>query len=115
MIALIKKPIISEKAFSLASEGVYVFLVAKNATKHAIAAEAKKRFKVDVIGVRIINIPGKVKRVGRKFGTRRDIKKALVKVKKGQQIAVFETEAKQDKKETVKEESAQQMKKVKEK
>ena len=107
MATLIKKPIISEKAFSLAGEGVYVFLVARSANKQAIASEIKKRFKVDVVDVRIINIPGKVKRVGRKFGTRSDIKKALVKVKKGQQIAIFETETKKDKK-AVKKESAKQ-------
>ena len=98
MATLIKKPIISEKAFSLAGEGVYVFLVARNANKQAIASEIKKRFKVDVVDVRIINIPGKVKRVGWKFGTRSNIKKALVKVKKGQQIAIFETETKKSQK-----------------
>ena len=67
-----------------------------------IAEEVRKRFKVDVVSVRIINIPGKVKRVGRKYGVRRDVKKAQVVVKKGQQIAIFETEVKENQKSKVK-------------
>ncbi|PIU24385.1 50S ribosomal protein L23 [Candidatus Berkelbacteria bacterium CG08_land_8_20_14_0_20_39_8] len=90
----IKKPIISEKSFALASEGVYVFLVENNANKNTVATQVHKMYKVDVVSVNIINILGKVKKTGRKIGKRSDIKKALVKVKKGQKIAIFEEEAK---------------------
>jgi len=95
---VIKKPIISEKSFSLASEGVYVFQVRNSANKHIVAQQIKKIFKVDVVEVRIINTKGKVKRVGKISGQRSDIKKALVKVKKGQKIAIFEAEEKKEKK-----------------
>lgn len=89
---VILKPIISEKSFALAATGVYVFQVAPNANKAVVATQVHEQYKVDVIEVNIINIPGKVKKVGKKTGKRSDIKKALVKVKAGQKIAIFETE-----------------------
>lgn len=92
---VIKSPIISEKSFALASTGVYVFLVTPEANKKIVATQVHEMYNVDVEEVRIINIPGKVKRAGRKLGKRSDIKKALVKVKKGQKIAIFEEEAKE--------------------
>ncbi len=96
---VIKKPIISEKSFALAGRGVYVFLVTSAANKKIVATQVHELYKVDVEEVRIINIPGKIKRAGRKLGKRSDIKKALVKVKKGQKIAIFEEEKKENKKE----------------
>jgi len=89
---LIKKPIISEKSFSLAGNGVYTFLVDLKSEKKQIAREVKELFKVDVVSVNIVNIPGKIKRVKKGFGKRSDIKKALVKIKKGQKISIFEVE-----------------------
>lgn len=98
----IKKPVITEKSFAASANGVYTFVVDKAANKHEVAKDVHKLFKVDVVDVRIINTPGKVKRSGRKYGKRSDIKKALVKVKKGQTISIFETDDKnadkQDKK-----------------
>jgi len=100
---VIKRPVISEKSFALAGTGVYVFLVTAAANKKIVATQVHEMYKVDVEEVRIINIPGKIKRAGRKLGKRSDIKKALVKVKKGQKIAIFEEEAKEeDKKAKVK-------------
>ena len=89
---LIKKPIISEKSFNLAADGVYTFLVDLNSGKKQIAREVEELFKVDVISVNIVNIPGKVKRVKKGYGKRSDIKKALVRIKKGQKISIFEVE-----------------------
>lgn len=95
---VIKRPIISEKSFALASTGVYVFLVENSANKRVIATQVHEMYNVDVEEVRIINIPGKVKRSGKKIGRRSDIKKALVKIKKGQKISIFEEEDKEVKK-----------------
>jgi large subunit ribosomal protein L23 len=89
---LIKKPIISEKSFNLAANGVYTFLVDLSSEKKQIAREVEELFKVDVISVNIVNIPGKVKRVKKGYGKRSDIKKALVRIKKGQKISIFEVE-----------------------
>ena len=89
---LIKKPVISEKSFNLASNGVYTFLVDLKSEKKQIAREVEELFKVKVVSVNIVNIPGKVKRVKKGSGKRSDIKKALVKIKKGQKISIFEVE-----------------------
>lgn len=92
---LIKKPIISEKSFGLAAKGVYSFIVDKRSDKKQLAVEVKEVFKVDAVSVNIINIPGKVKRNKKGYGKRSDIKKALIKIKDGQKIAIFEIEDEQ--------------------
>lgn len=108
---LIKKPVITEKSFAASANGVYTFVVDKAANKHEVAKDVHKLFKVDVVDVKIINTPGKVKRAGRKYGKRSDIKKALVKVKKGQTISIFETESKDSNKKDKKAEVSQKVEK----
>ncbi|TSC95278.1 MAG: 50S ribosomal protein L23 [Candidatus Berkelbacteria bacterium Athens1014_28] len=99
MKSVVLAPIITEKGVSLSSNNVYAFLVSPSANKHLVSCEIKQIFKVDVVSVNIINIPGKIKRSGKKFGKRSDIKKAYVRIKSGQKIAVFESEEeKKDKK-----------------
>lgn len=87
--SVLTRPVISEKAFAAQEADKYVFHVAPKANKALIKKEVEKLFKVDVISVNITNIPGKLKRVGRIFGPRNDIKKATVTVKKGQKIEEF--------------------------
>lgn len=94
---VIKKPLISEKSFTAAGSGVYVFNVTANANKSIIREQVTKLFKVKVEKVNIVNIPGKVKKSGKKTGQRSDIKKAYVKIAKGQKIAIFEEEKKSKK------------------
>ncbi len=92
---ILRKPIISEKSMKLAKTGLYTFLVDKNTTKPNIAKIVADKFKVDVLSVRIVNIKGEVKmqrRVRKSYQTSGK-KKALVQVKKGQTIPVFETPA----------------------
>jgi large subunit ribosomal protein L23 len=89
MMGLIKRPVISEKSFAAEEAGKYIFHVAAEANKDLIKKEVEKLFKVNVIKVNIINVPGKVKRVGRIFGKRNDIRKAVVTLNKGQEIKEF--------------------------
>lgn len=89
---VIIKPIISEKSFLLASNGVYSFVVRNDANKHLVSDQIEKLFKVDVVAVNIINTDGKVKRSGKKIGKRGDVKKAYVRLKAGQKIAIFESD-----------------------
>ena len=56
---ILQKPVISEKSFSKADEGKYVFWVRKSSNKIQIKEAVEKNFKVDVTGVNIINIKGK--------------------------------------------------------
>ncbi|MCR4306295.1 MAG: 50S ribosomal protein L23 [Candidatus Daviesbacteria bacterium] len=90
---VLKRPIITEKSMKLAQDGLYVFEVDKDATKPLIAQVVAKKFNVKVLSVKVINVKGKTKQQkrARKIYTTGRIKKALVQVKKGDKIAIFET------------------------
>ena len=90
---ILQKPIISEKSMKLAGDGLYTFLVNRTSTKPQIAKAFAEAFKVDIISVKTINVKGEVKtqRRVRKNYTTKAFKKALVQVKKGQIIPIFET------------------------
>ena len=76
-----------------AGKGKFTFRVSQKADKLSIKKEIEKRFKVNVLSVSTITTKGRSKRTG----TRRTevsiqpIKKAIVKLKAGQKIALFET------------------------
>lgn len=86
---ILTRPVISEKAFALQEADKYVFHVAPEANKAQIKTEVERLFKVKVENVQTVRIPGKMKRFGRLFGRRKDVKKAIVTVKKGQKIEEF--------------------------
>lgn len=86
---ILTKPVISEKAFAEQENGKYIFAVSPKANKDLIKKEVERLFKVEVEKVNIVNIPGKMKRVGRVFGRRNMVRKAIVTVKKGQKIEEF--------------------------
>ncbi len=83
---VIIKPVISEKSFAGEEVGKYFFHVASTANKIEVKRSVEDMFKVKVLNVNIVNIAGKRKRVGRIFGKRNDIKKAIVTLKKGEKI-----------------------------
>lgn len=85
----ILRPVISEKSFAAEEAGKYIFHVTEAANKDLIKKEVERLFKVEVKDVNIINIPGKLKRVGRIFGKRNNVRKAIVTLKKGQEIKEF--------------------------
>jgi large subunit ribosomal protein L23 len=91
MTELILKPRVSEKAMMLAeSKNVYVFEVPKPATKPMVKAAVETRFKVKVELVTMIVTKGKLKRFQKTLGRQNDVKKAYVKLAKGQSIKLFE-------------------------
>lgn len=88
--SIIKYPSITEKNTVLRSEqNKYVFEVALDADKAEIKEAVQKIFSVDVVAVNTIVVKGKKKRTGRSVGYRSDRKKAIVKVKAGQNIEKF--------------------------
>lgn len=98
---LIKEAILSEKAHEQMTRGVYAFRVDRRSTKKEIASAIKKQFGVDVVSVNIIAQSPKKRRI---TGTRKEVeikgaKKAIIKVKPGQTIAMLapKTEAKKEK------------------
>jgi large subunit ribosomal protein L23 len=88
---IIRKPIITEKS-TLQKEGdnQLTFEVDRKANRVEIRHAVEKIFKVRVIKVRTIQMKGKVKRVGRTLGKRRDWKKAVVTLAAGENIEFFE-------------------------
>ena len=87
---MILTPRISEKSIGMAEKGVYVFEVPSNANKHEVAKAVTAQYKVEVTDVNIMIHKGKVKRFRRVLGRQSDTKKAMVKVKSGQTIPLFE-------------------------
>jgi large subunit ribosomal protein L23 len=88
-------PLITEKMTNLTAEkGKYGFLVNPKSNKIEIAKAIEKKFNVHVASVRTINHPGKVKsqfrKSGRFEGRTSKFKKALITLKKGETIEIFE-------------------------
>ncbi|MBI2633799.1 MAG: 50S ribosomal protein L23 [Parcubacteria group bacterium] len=82
----IERPHISEKGGDLRNLGQYVFVVSKKANKDLVKKAVESIFKVKVEKVRIINLPGKRKRLGKTEGWRSGYKKAIVTLKRGEKI-----------------------------
>ena len=88
---IIERPLLTEKSMDLSHHGKYTFRVAKDANKVEIRDAVHRIFKVDVVKVNTLNIKGKKRRVGRfKEGRTSDWKKAIVTLKDGQTITMFE-------------------------
>jgi large subunit ribosomal protein L23 len=88
---IIKAPLVSEKSTNLrADQNKYVFRVNKRANKLQIKKAVEELFKVKVEDVTTMMMYGRPKRLGRFEGRRPDWKKAIVKLKKGEVIELFE-------------------------
>lgn len=89
---VIKGPIVTEKLDKAREEAhQYSFLVDREANKSQIADAVEKLFKVNVTAVKTSIHRGKVKRIGRSIGRRPNWKRAIVTLKEGQTIDLFET------------------------
>lgn len=87
LLKVLLAPNISEKATTAAeATNTVVFKVATDATKAEIKAAVEKLFEVEVTGVRTLNVKGKTKRTGMRFGRRSDWKKAYVTLKEGSEL-----------------------------
>lgn len=87
---IVFKPVVSEKSMSLTSENKYSFYVDTNANKIEIKKAVEELFKVTVMNVNTTSVTGKVKRMGRYAGKTPDRKKAIVTLKEGDKIEIFE-------------------------
>lgn len=85
------RPIVTEKSTTwLGSDRTYAFEVGTAANKIQIKKAVESFYGVDVDEVRTVNVRGKVKRFGRRFGKRKNWKKAYVTVSEGHSIPIFE-------------------------
>jgi large subunit ribosomal protein L23 len=88
---VIVKPMITEKSTEqLDRHHAYTFVVDRDANKHEIADAVEKLFNVKVDSVRTMQYRGKQRRVGRYVGRRAHWKKAIVKLREGDTIEIFE-------------------------
>ena len=87
----IVRPIVTEQSSAAYQErGEYTFRVASDATKTSIREAVEKLFGVKVTGVWTSNQRGKQRRVGQQVGRRPHWKKAVVKLRDGDTIEIFE-------------------------
>ena len=87
----IVRPLITEKTSEAYQEkGEYAFEVAPDANKASIRQAIEQLFGVKVTGVWTSNQRGKSRRVGKTSGTRPNWKKAIVKLREGDTIEIFE-------------------------
>jgi len=84
------KPWITEAATALMELNKYVFVVAPKATKKQIVLAIEELYKVKVVAVNTIKIPRKFKNYGRTPGWKSGFKKAILTLKEGDKIDLFE-------------------------
>lgn len=87
---IIIKPVVSEKSMNLLADNKYTFIVDKRANKTEIKNAIENIFAVRVESVNTMNIKGKPKRMGRFEGKKPDRKKAIISLKPGHKIRLFE-------------------------
>lgn len=85
----LKSPHISEKATDLTGKNQYVFKVYPEVNKTEVKKAIENMYGIEVISVRVINVPQKRRRLGRTVGWRKGYKKAIVRVREGQKIEVL--------------------------
>ena len=84
------KPLISEKASHLSAQNKYVFEIAPKANKIEIKRAIKALYNVEPVKVNVINVRGKSVRYGRSTGMTKCWKKAIITLKPGDKIEVYE-------------------------
>ena len=87
---VIIRPVVSEKSFVLAEAGKYTFRVADKAHKTQIRQAIEQLFEVKVVAVRTSSVKSKPKRRGQTKGRTRAWKKAIVQVREGDSIPIFQ-------------------------
>ncbi|MBI4317136.1 MAG: 50S ribosomal protein L23 [Chloroflexi bacterium] len=87
---VLRRPLVTEKGTTMIGLNKYSFEVARSANKRQVQEAVERIFKVNVVGVNVINVPGKMRRVGRHRGMTPSWKKAMVTLREGQRIELFE-------------------------
>ena len=88
---VIIRPVVSEKSYVLATADKYTFRVHPDAHKTQIRQAIEQLFDVTVVDVRTSTVPSKPKRRGYTSGRTRQWKKAIVQVKPGDTIPIFQS------------------------
>ncbi len=89
-LGILVRPLITEKSSYLSPYGQYVFEVALKTNKVEIAKAIERAYGVKPVKVNIVRVGGKKVRYGRTSGTTKRWKKAIVTLKPGDKIEVYE-------------------------
>jgi large subunit ribosomal protein L23 len=84
------RPVVSEKSYEQITQNQYTFQVHKDAHKTQVRQAVEQLFEVKVERVNIVKVQAKPKRRGVIRGTKPGWKKAIVQLKKGDSIEIFE-------------------------
>ena len=84
------RPVISEKSYELITQNRYTFKIHQDAHKTQVRQAVEQMFDVTVVKVNILKVQAKPKRRGLIKGTRPGWKKAIVQVRVGETIPIFE-------------------------
>jgi len=84
------RPVVSEKSYEQIQRNRYTFRVHKDAHKTQIRQAVEELFDVTVVAVNVVKVQPKPKRRGMIRGIRPGWKKAIVEVKAGDKIDIFE-------------------------
>jgi large subunit ribosomal protein L23 len=87
---VIIRPVVSEKSYVLAAANRYTFRVAPSAHKTQIGQAVEALFDVHVVGVRTMSVKSKPKRRGVTSGRTIAWRKAIVQVREGDSIPIFQ-------------------------
>jgi len=86
---VLKGPHITEKATDLAAKNQYIFKVQPTANKTEVKRIVQEVYGIDVLDVKMINVPQKKRKFGKSSGFRQGYRKAIVRIKEGQKIEVM--------------------------
>jgi large subunit ribosomal protein L23 len=84
------RPVISEKSYEQITQNRYTFKVHKDAHKTQIRQAVEELFDVKVVAVNVIKVQPKPKRRGLTRGEKAGWKKAIVELKAGDSIEIFQ-------------------------
>lgn len=84
------KPLITEKASLLGGQNKYLFAVESGVNKIEIANAVEEVYGIRPISVNVVKMRGKIVQRGRFKGKRKDWKKAIITLKKGETIQIYE-------------------------
>jgi len=84
------RPVVSEKSYEQITQNRYTFKVHQDAHKTQVRQAVEQLFDVTVVAVNIVKVQPKPKRRGLTRGERQGWKKAIVQLKAGDSIEIFE-------------------------
>ena len=87
---VLRRPMISEKSTRLLADNKYCFEVSRRANRNQIKEAVEKSFGVSVVKVNVLTVHGKRKKRGTRMISSPSWRKAMVTLKSGDKIEIFE-------------------------